>query len=84
MKAIIPARHEHKEQRPFLHRYRPLYRLTCLPDAEWQRCKLEQLRYKWGGYKDGTRLMQRLGDWGRKMLGPGAATIVRHAFRMRW
>lgn len=48
------------------YRYRSLYRTACLPDAEWQRCKLEALRYKWGGYRHAFRLMQVLGDFGRK------------------
>lgn len=29
-----------------------LYAVSCLPDAEWQRCKLESLRYRYGHYKD--------------------------------
>jgi len=53
--------------------YEQLYRVRCLPDAEWQRCKLESLRYKWGGYKHGVRFMQTLGDFGRKYFGGMAA-----------
>jgi hypothetical protein len=51
--------------------YQPLYRTRCLPDAEWQRCLLESLRYKWGHYKNATRLMQSYGDAGRAALGVG-------------
>lgn len=46
--------------------YRPLYRSTCIPDREWQRCYLESLRYKWRGYRHAPRLMQWLGDIWRR------------------
>lgn len=44
------------------------YRIACQPDAEWQRCKLEQLRVKWRYHDDDVRFMQRLGDLGRRCL----------------
>jgi hypothetical protein len=57
---------ERDYRRPRWAVYKQSYRTTCTPDAEWQRCKLEALRYKWGGYKNGTRWMQALGDIGRE------------------
>jgi hypothetical protein len=46
--------------------YKPLYRFMCLPDKQMQANRLEALRYKWGNYKNGVRVMQRLGDFGRE------------------
>jgi len=62
---IVPKLFRRAPQEPRKHAalYKPLYRDTCTPDSEWQRGKLEQLRYKWGGYKNGLRVMQRLHDW---------------------
>jgi len=45
--------------------YEPLYRDWCIPNREWQLCKLEALRYKYGRYKGKGGTMQALGDWGR-------------------
>jgi len=45
--------------------YRPLYSDWCIPNREWQRCKLEALRYKWGRYKGHGGVMQALGDFAR-------------------
>ena len=82
MKGIVPEQHtaESPEQQaarqltraPLVrYRYQPPYRTQCVPDQEWQRCKLEQLRYKWGNYQGWPRIMQRLGDCGRKILAIG-------------
>jgi hypothetical protein len=72
---IIPRQIE--EQEPFEHKhaviYREPYERTCRPDSEWQRGKLEQLRYKWGGYRHGTRIMQSLGNFWREVLHVGRA-----------
>lgn len=54
--------------------YRPLYRVTCLPSQEWQRCKLESLRYRFGRYHGG--IMQQIGDIGRTYAGYLAALKV--------
>lgn len=54
-----------RETREHQYVYRRLYRVECLPDSVMQANKLEALRYKWGGYKNGFRVMQRLGDVGR-------------------
>jgi len=59
-------RHEGHKETPV---YRDLYRTACLPDAEWQRCKLEALRYKWRyRHAQMTRLMQMLHDAWPKVL----------------
>jgi hypothetical protein len=44
------------------------YALTCLPDRQQQASRLEALRYKWGGYRTMTGVMQRLGDIGRALF----------------
>jgi hypothetical protein len=48
---------EEQEQldKSFVHNhaavYKPLYSDWCLPSKEWQRAKLEALRYRFGNYK---------------------------------
>ena len=61
---------QHAEERRAWARaqHQPSYRERCTPDQEWQRCKTEQLRYKWFYLGRCHSWMQRLGDIGRDML----------------
>ncbi len=52
-------------QHPYV--YRRLYAVDCLPDSVQQAERLEALRYKWGRYRYGARLIQRLGNVGRRL-----------------
>lgn len=45
------------------------YASDCLPSAQQQAGRLEVLRYKWGGYKTGVRVVQQLGDAWRRFFG---------------
>ena len=53
--------------------YRPLYRHGCLPSREWQRVKLEALRYKWRYRRD---------DW--RFFGALRRFHARHPLLMVW
>ncbi len=70
-------RHEGHEETPI---YRELYRTTCTPDAEWQRGKLEALRYKWR-YRHVTHVMQTLADNWPNVL---AAALWAYAVLIVW
>ena len=58
-----------RDDRAAAHHYTGmLYRKTCLPDRQEQAQTLEKLRYKWGGYKTGLRIMQVVGDFLRQYI----------------
>lgn len=64
----MPAneRRNHVTEQPSPLTYRPRYRDACLPNAEWQRVKIESLRYRFLDYKHGTHIIGRLAAWIRR------------------
>jgi len=62
--ALFRPAPEHKTERPYEQRTES-YAERCLPTPQVQQARLEVLRYKWGGYRNGLRVVQWLGDWWR-------------------
>lgn len=65
------AQEEQQIQRPRVVRavYHVPYATTCLPDHEWQRAKLEQMRVKWSpDYKHMTHTLAHLRMFAKKYL----------------
>ncbi len=74
--AAFPEWHRAKTQKRPLNVYVESYEVSCRADREWQRAKLESLRWRFGYYQHTPwkRLMQGLGNEGRDVIREASST----------